>query len=229
VPKKETGWRIRMYLSIVRNIVILMLLSSASSGQMYYVVKLDVVGLPSDLRVIRPSIETTITHNITALLYYENGKYATGTTQQGTSGTPHEVYKLTGWGLMPELRYYIFSKNNKAPYGFFAEAFFRFRKVEEKYDGEDKTTYNGSSSQKKIHILTYGTAYNDGVDIGYKWARGNLIAELLAGYGVAWGKWEEENDRNQIPEFYKVNLSDATNALRYEISIGLIFPTYKYR
>ncbi len=195
------------------------------AAQLPVAAKIDLVGIAQQqLRVLRLSIESTISPHFTAVLYYENGKYQAGYTSNNTNLYDKEIYTLSGWGIVPEARYYPFIKGKPAPAGFFTGLYFRYRSLNEVYNGEP----NGSNgSNKKVHTDTDAKAYNDGVLIGYKLLVDVLVLEILAGYGSAWGTWETPNDRTLIPTFNRADLGSSDNAYRVEINFGLIFPPMK--
>jgi len=182
------------------------------------------VGIISELPIIKPSLEVNVLKNITAGLYFEKAKYANGTESTGFGGSGKEIYKLTGWGIMPEVRFYPFTKKRTAPYGFFGGLYIRYRKLTERFDGVPD---NSGFGNHKIHIETSATAFNNGIAIGYKFIYDVLLAEATVGYGAAWGTWENPDERKEIPKFYKTELSGFENALRFEISVGLVFPKYR--
>jgi hypothetical protein len=195
------------------------------SAQLPVVAKIDLIGIAQqEVRMLRLSIESTVSPHFTAALYYENGKYQAGFISSSPNVNDKEIYTLSGWGIAPEARYYPFIKGKPAPAGFFTGLYFRYRSLNEVYDGEP----NGSNgSNTKIQTNTDAKAYNDGVILGYKFTWDVLVFEILGGYGPAWGTWETPNDRAQIPTFHRADLGSSDNKYRAEVNFGLIFPPPK--
>jgi hypothetical protein len=207
--------------------VVFILLSHADFSQ-YLTTKIDLFGLLSPkLRVIRPSVEFAFSKHFSAGIVYENGKYNYGTFES-THVPEREVYNITGWGIMPELRYYPFTRKRSAPFGFFIGTHFRYRQLVEKYTGIDVLANPGSSVQYiYTNFNTKATAYNYGVHFGYKANIHIFSFETLLGFGGAKGQWETPNDRDHLDETFRTDLSDFGQSLRLEISLGITLPKVK--
>lgn len=202
--------------------------AALSPAQHYVAIKADIAGAIHSLHIFRPSLEVCVTHRISALVSLEKGKYSEGYKYE--NGSEQQIYKLSGWGIMPEVRYYILSHPH-SPAGFFVGAFMRCRFVNENYKGEDATFHSNSFPyHKDIKINTKGVFFNEGIDLGYKWAQRHFVIEVLGGYGIAWRKWETPNERYKIDKFFKdTEFEPIEDALRIELSIGLLFPGYSFR
>ncbi len=173
------------------------------------------------LTVVRPLYERTFNKHISVLLIFEAGKYNYGTTQSG-QGDQRIVMLTKGWGLMPEARYYPFTKHKPAPDGFFTAVYFRYRSLTETYNGA-----NYLNRKDTISVITKGNAYHYGIDVGYKLTAGNVLLEILYGLGIANGTWQTPNERDKMDPTFKTDLSDMINSMRVEIALGFVFPKIK--
>jgi hypothetical protein len=180
----------------------------------YNVVKVDVVSLAA-FQFFHPSFERSF-GNFSAGISYENGIYDKGTVADA-NGFEEDVYKIKGWGICPEIRYYPFHKIKLPPFGFFFGPYYTYRSAEEHYN------------DKGLNVKTKVNSWNAGLCTGYKSSfGGRIIFEALVGGGMAGGKFDEPNNRIMIDPFYKVDDLDAFNrSIRAEISIGIIFPKQK--
>jgi hypothetical protein len=206
--------------------VLLLFFVTHSYFSQYVSPKIDAVGLLApNLKVIRPAIEFAFAKHFSAGLVFEKGKYQSGSTQINSSA-PVEVHKITGWGLMSELRYYPGTREKRAPLGVFLGAHFRYRNLTEDYTGED---YLLTRQNHKVYanLSTEAIAYNYGVHVGYKAHLYVFALELLAGFGGANGTWKTPNERERINPDFKADLYGIENAFRFEVSVGFIFPKVK--
>ncbi|HEY9084122.1 MAG TPA: DUF3575 domain-containing protein [Vicingaceae bacterium] len=189
-------------------------------------IKLDFLGIGGPM--FRPSFERTFGKNFSALITYEIGKYETGEVKYTSNDVTktEEVYNVKGWGVMPELRFYIPNKRRTAPTGFFMGIHYRYRQITE--------NFTDSRSIGEKLILSDTTISNDaimhdyGFNFGYKLVFGGRIGlDLLAGYGYSFGKWKTETDRNKIDSFFAKQMDGFENRLRLEISLAYFFPKIK--
>lgn len=203
--------RIRGYTILL---LFILFCTSKNLNAQFNVVKVDFFGLIyPELTVFRPSYERTLNDKISLLFTFEIGKYSVGKTSSGYGGTGVEVYTIKGFGIMPEIRYYVTNKAKKAPKGFFIGSHLRYRSLIENYTDS-------------INIDTHGNEFSIGINSGYKFVMRPFVIDLLIGYGVGTVVWESPNNRDMIDEFFTENNYMSTNQIRLEISIGFIFPKY---
>lgn len=187
---------------------ILVNLFAFPSFSQYNVVRADVFGLLSNLPVVRIAYERSLTKAFSVGLGFEAGKYAS--TSTGSLGGPMiETYKVTGWGLVPEIRFYPFNSYKPAPAGFFIGSHYRFRSLKE------------SSDILQGKEIPRGTAYNFGVNAGYKIRISQFIMDIVLGYGPSGGKW-----RNGSGEYTFDHFEDR---MKIEFSLGFVFPKMPWK
>jgi len=192
------------------HLVILLILFSGRLFCQYNVISIDALSIGSrPFSVLRGSYERSLGKNFAVLFGAEKGKY--GTIESSGFSTSSEVAQLTGWGFMPQARFYPFTKKRKSPLGLFIGAHYRYRRLVEEY--------------YPLNLTTKAKAHNYGINFGYKGILKPLpiTFELLIGFGGAKGIWDEPNNRDQITGL-KSDLTDENNSMRLEISIGFIFP-----
>lgn len=169
----------------------------------YNAFKLDAFGaLRSRLGI---SYERSVGRHFSALLTFERARYATGQTNQ------QEVYKLSGYGFIPEVRYYPFTGNKPAPLGLFVGGAFRYAPLKEAY--------------VPAGVQVTGRVMNAGLNAGYKFNHQQALIEVLAGYGAGQLGGFDPGKRQQIdPFFAETPLAGMKDFFRFEISVGLVFP-----
>ena len=176
--------------------------------------------------VFRPSFERSFGKNFSALITFEYGKYESGEIRHINTSTNvsqvEEVYTVKGWGIMPEIRYYITSKRRAAPVGFFIGSHYRYRQVTEKF-----------SNSKEINDTTIsndGRISDVGFNLGYKFLfSGRIGLDFLVGYGYSSGKWVTETNRDKIDSFFAKQMDGFENRFRLELSLAYFFPKIKIK
>jgi hypothetical protein len=195
----------------------------------YNVIGLDALGLFNGY--FKASYERSFSKHLSFAINYENAEYASGTT--GSLNSQTKVYSLTGWGIIPEARFYPLTKKKQAPRGFFLGLHYRYRELSENYTGKDFSTMQASlfssptAPSPNLDITTKATASNYGLTIGYKFNAGPIILEPLFGFGSGSGKYEQPNERSKIDPFYKDDQAILEDALRAQIKVGFYFPQMK--
>jgi hypothetical protein len=191
-------------------VILLFSLSNYSTAQ-YNVFKFDVFGATTD-QFFRPSFEHTF-KNFSAVVTYELGTYEEDKSTRSVN-YGDVIYHLKGWGIIPEIRYYPFHENIISPNGFFIGTYYSYKSLEEYYH------------DKGFEFTTNGSAWNAGLNTGYKSFFGKRVcAEIMFGCGLAGGTFDEPNQRNAIEGDYEASDLDAfSRSIRFEISIGVIFP-----
>jgi hypothetical protein len=168
----------RLYHSLLPFILLLTLCSPVFSQ--YNVIGID---FPHGITgKFKPSFERSIGKHFSALINYESGIYATGTTGNLSSQT--EVYRLTGKGWMPGVRYYPFVKKKTAPLGFSLGLYYRRMNFEESYTGEIRSNnpFTPPNTQT-VNINSKAKSSNYGFTMAYKFNAGPVIIEPLVGFG----------------------------------------------
>jgi hypothetical protein len=163
----------------------------------YNVVKIDGLGLITNLPVVRVAYERSLSKILSVGLGIERGKYAS--TESGSLYGPlYETYKAVGWGIVPEARLYPFNTYKPAPVGFFIGGHARFRYIKEK--GESQSS---------------GYGVNLGLNTGYKVRMGQVVLDLVTGYGPSFGRLKEDG---------KFSFMEFEDKFRIEVSLGIVFP-----
>ncbi|MBQ21119.1 MAG: hypothetical protein CMD31_10215 [Flavobacteriales bacterium] len=187
-------------------------------------------GLAYNEVIFRPSFERTFGKNFSTLITYEFGKYETGELEHTPSNTEvtriEEVYNVKGWGIMPEVRFYLPNKRRTAPTGFFMGLHYRYRHITENFI--DSKNVNNRIILSDTTISNDAIMHDYGFNLGYKLVfSGRIGADLLMGYGYSFGKWKTETDRNKIDSFFAKQMDGFENRLRLEISLAYFFPKIK--
>lgn len=144
---------------------LLPLLFLSTANAQYNVVKVDGLSLlfPNP-RVFRPSYERSVGRHFSFLATFETGRYDLGEASAGGGMNMITVYEVTGWGIMPEVRYYPFTGGRKvAPVGFFIGLHYRYKFLKEDYN------------EYGIHVTSRGHSHDLGVNAGYKLRAGRFI------------------------------------------------------
>lgn len=189
--------------------VLLILYSTSSHAQQYSILKLNVAGLASNKLSI--AYEQTLFKKISAQVTYQSGIFG----RQGQTFSGGE-YKVTGHGIVPEIRFYPFKGEKGLPAGsFFVGMDFRYLRFNEQYIGQN---------QNPIAYVNLGTLYNYGVEAGYKHSYKRLWVELLIGYGNGKVTNDYNSNSNLIPANYTQNffLKNENRFMRWELSVGFI-------
>jgi hypothetical protein len=151
------------------------------------------------------SAERSFGRHFSALLTFESARYATGERNQ------QEVYKLSGYGFIPEVRYYPFTGNKPAPLGWFVGGAFRYASLKEAY--------------APAGVQLTGRVINAGLNAGYKFNHQQALIEVLTGYGAGQLSGLDPVRRQQIDPFFAGStLAGMKDFFRFEISVGLVFP-----
>ena len=189
--------------------VFFLLLYNKSIGQ-YNVIKIDGLGALTN-QIFRPSFERTF-KNFSALISYESGLYENATNKNGD-----EFYKINGWGIIPEIRYYPAHSNKIPPFGFFIGSYFTHKYISEWYHD------NG------YEFTTIGREWNWGICTGYKYGGKKISVEIMYGAGVAGGSFDLPNHREVIDPLYKADdLNALYRSMRAEVSVGFVFPKQNF-
>ena len=193
-------------------------------------IKIDFLGIGGP--IFRPSFERTFGKNFSTLITYEFGKYETGELEHTPSNTEvtriEEVYNVKGWGIMPEVRYYIPNKRRTAPTGFFLGLHYRYRLITENFI--DSKNVNNRIILSDTTISNDAIMHDYGFNLGYKLVfSGRIGADLLMGYGYSFGKWKTETDRDKIDSFFAKQMDGFENRLRLELSLAYFFPKIKIK
>lgn len=171
-------------------------------------IRLDLLGIGyKPLSAFRVSYEQVIKTHFAFLLGAEQGTYSKIESGTINTGTKQTISTIKGWGIMPQARYYPIIKDKYSPKGFFIGTHYRFRRVEEYY--------------KPLNLYTSASAHNFGVNAGYKYSFNQINLEILVGFGKAWSKWDEPNERDKITGL-KEELNDENSSMRLELTIGLM-------
>ncbi len=173
--------------------------------------KVDALGFSyKPIKVLRASYEQIFYEKYGAILTIEQGKYGTFKEIPANSltGTEETVSSMRGWGFMGQWRYYYYLKEGYDPYGFFGGFHYKFRKVEEEYI--------------PLRIKTSAIIHNLGVNLGYKYTYTPITFEVLFGYGFPLVNWFDPNQRDQIPDKAKFDLSDFKTSMRIELTVGVM-------
>jgi hypothetical protein len=206
-------------MKIINKILLLILFTGASMSAQYVSPRVDLIGiLARDLKVFRPSLEYAFHKNLSVNVAYENGKFESG-TKQVNFATPMEVYSVKGYGGVGEFRYYPFTKERRAPAGFFVGPYFGYRNISERYTGDDARLSTNLNSVP-ADITTQGIRYQYGAAIGYKGHIGVFALETVFGFGGANIQWSLPNDRDRLEDIYFDSGGDNLS-LRLEINLGL--------
>ena len=169
-------------------------------------------GLIHTQRAFKPMYERSLGKNFSGALSFEIGQYSKGGPTQSAR---NDRYKLTGFGFMPQFRYYPFTKKRPAPFGFFLGTHLRYRRMDEHY------------SEVGLKVNTKGNLYDFGANIGYKFFIGIFNLEILLGKGIMWGNFDAPNSRSDIPDWYRQDIEELTDNCRIELSLGFHFPKFK--
>lgn len=153
------------------------------------------------------TIERSFSDKITGRILIESGVY------KKMSPTPNDKYRMTGFGVIPEVRYYLFSGKRIAPKGLFAGAAVRYARFEESYN----------------QISQNGNIINAGLDLGYKFIYKHFSVEALFGANVGRISTGDKFAEASVPMFYAAVKDDEKKFLRGEILIGYVFPVIAKR
>ncbi|MBS1506105.1 MAG: DUF3575 domain-containing protein [Bacteroidetes bacterium] len=189
--------------------VVSVLFSNPSHAQQYSILKLNVAGLASNKLSI--AYERTIFKKVSAQVTYQSGVFG----RQGQTFSGGE-YKVTGHGIIPEVRFYPFKGEKGMPAGsLFVGIDFRYLRFNEQYIYQN---------QNPVAFVNLGTLYNYGVEAGYKHSYKRLWVEMLVGYGFGKVTNDYSSNSNLIPTNYTQNffLKNENRFMRWELSVGFI-------
>lgn len=181
----------------------------SKSAAQYNAIKIDALG--TLLARLNISYERSFGRHFSAGIQLEAGMHGNQTINN------EEIYRLMGLGIIPEVRYYPFTKNKPAPLGFFVGGAFRYAFLEEQFllDG----------------IYLTGDVYNLGISTGYKFNYRKVLFEFLIGYGGGVDKGFDEEIREYLNPIYKGGYSFFIGTIkqfpRIEVSAGYVFPKVK--
>lgn len=155
--------------------------------------------------------ERRLTSLISVSLGVESGRYASASINGFTD------YKLSGFGIIPEVRCYPFNKRRGAPLGFFTGIALRYASFNEVY-------YPVPFSTSARHT-NEGNVFNYGVDAGYKFRVRRVAIEILGGLGGGVLSGFDELKSSRIP--YSHLHEDEKHFYRVELSVGYLFPAFR--
>lgn len=160
------------------------------------------------------SYERALGNSFSCQMSLEYGKYEK-TLSGHVNQTLSEVYNVHGIGIMPEVRFYPFTKKKKSPMGLFVSAHYRYYSLTEHYFG-------GSDD-----IKNKGKVNNLGFNIGFKHGGRLIVAEYIIGPGFSSGDWNKlEANQEPLSEYEESDLSYFAT-IRFEVNIGFRFPQNK--
>lgn len=129
--------------------------------------------------------------------------------------------RLTGFGITPELRYYL-SERKDAPAGFFVAPFLSYRYYKADYEDYNYNSPNSIERSATFHGVGVG------ITVGGQWVFKKRISLDVwggTGYGLGFAKEEvSENDPNYYPYFSEFPYQDGGAFLaRGGVTIGFLF------
>jgi hypothetical protein len=198
---RRINWTLTLFLSLS---------AQQSYCQQYSVIKINALGVATHRLGV--AIEYSFKEKMSAQLMFESGQYA----QQDDWTTGGDNYKVSGYSIIPEIRFYPFRGLQKSPEGLFAGLSFRYLRFTEQY----LQHYGGG-----LAYLNLGTLTNLGLDLGYKYSTGKFWIEFLVGYGVKGSlTYDYPANSNFIPSSYSndVFLKEANKFVRAELSLGYV-------
>jgi len=136
-----------------------------------------------------------------------------------SSFTPDDEYKISGNGIIPELRFFPVSPRKGAPAGLFIAAAFRSLRFRETYWDETQGVF--------FPIVSKGQMTNVGIDVGYQFTYRHFCAEILMGAGTGTMKKNDDIAASSMPYLSGNVLNDERKFYRAEILIGYMFPAMK--
>jgi hypothetical protein len=155
--------------------------------------------------------ERKLTSLISVSFGMEAGDYAS------TSINGFTDYKLSGFGIIPEVRCYPLNKRRGAPLGFFTGIAFRYAFFNE--------TYYPYPFSGPARSTNEGNVFNYGIDAGYKFRIGRVGIEVLGGLGGGVFSGFDEFKSSSMP--YSYLHEDEKHFYRVELSVGYLFPSFK--
>jgi hypothetical protein len=127
-----------------------------------------------------------------------------------------EDYEVRGIGAVGSLRYYPFTKHVYAPRGFFGYAAFRY------VDFTEAFLYTASGDEYKVG----GDIINAGLGIGYKYAYRRVGLEAFIGWGAGRVKSQDEEYRNNIPEFHRSSIEEQEHFPQLDLALCYMFSPF---
>lgn len=202
-------------INFFRLITLLLLLISFNTSAQRHRLYNTPTKLLFDSKIYSVYYEYAISRKLSVQLGLETGTYVEHINWYPTdSGRLNKnEYRVKGYGISPELKYYPFNKVKSAR-GLFAGIYYRYRSINEnEFDYTD-------------HNMKKGTVEDYGVSLGYKLIWGICIIEPLVGYGSSSTEWENKNKYYPINEEIKHLSTNSYNQfgdLRYELNVGFTF------
>jgi hypothetical protein len=130
--------------------------------------------------------------------------------------TRSEGYKVTGLGAIGSFRYYPFTKKVFAPQGFFGYSAFRY------VDFTEAFLNNASGDHYKVG----GKIINVGFGMGYKFVYRRLGLEALVGWGAGRLKSDDDEYRNDIPEFHRKSIEEQKHFPQLDLALCYMFSPF---
>ena len=168
------------------------------------IIKVDLYGTTimafSRLWQPRVSYERVLSKDFSIQLTIEKGKY---TYIDGAT----KIYDITGYGIMPEVKFYPFIQKKQAPLGLFFSLDYRYFYFEEHH------------YKKPYEFTNHGNAHNLGFNVGFKHGSGFSL-EYVAGLGMLFGNWNYLAQKEFVPAD-ELHSLDPQLTLRLEVNVGI--------
>lgn len=199
-------------LSTVLTIFLILNTSNSSFAQHANrnVVKFNVASAPFGL--LQPGYEYAINDKMSAGGYITVLSRTIGASGFGAgSGT---TFKYSGFGFVPEFKYYVSHEKKPAPAGFYVGPYIY-------YLGAKMTvTSDGDEGSVK------GTIFGGGASLGYQWLIADVFAiDLFGGFGYLSGSLGDVKitDSNGSTTTYAGSISFGGTVPRFGVSVGIAF------
>lgn len=153
-------------------------------------------------------------------LNLEYGQYAVNT--QGISFSSINDYQLHGFGVMPEVKYYLNKEQDKKFFGFFVSGFVLLKKVKEISLKNISVSPDGYDLSKSSSSSRQGVAYNYGLALGFRSGRpaGKLHVEGILGYGLGYNSL---TNNETVIQYSSKDLFSKDDLLRLELNLVATF------
>lgn len=200
-----------------------MTLMSPSVFSQYVNARFDLLGrVIPDIGVSRAALEFAFLRHFSVGFGYETGVYGESRVISNYA-PPREIYLMKGTGFTPELRYYPFTRQLRAPVGFFIGAYYRHYALSDHYTGEDQQL---TSTFHPVYtdVSSTGKADAYGFMLGVKKSFGYITLETLLGIGPMKFEWTNAAGRQKMKPDIRDN---APINGRLEIAVGIMFPKMK--
>ena len=201
--------RYDQFCSVVLITILIVSCSFASHGQHTAALKVHTFRMIDGLFTI--GYEQAFNKRVSAELALQGGRYIDFHPNR------LEDYEVTGIGAIGSLRYFPFTKNVAAPRGFFGYAAVRWVGFTEAF------LYTASNDQYTVT----GDLVNAGVGIGYKYAYRRLGVEAFVGWGVGRLKSDDDEYRNNIPEYFRASIGEQEHFPQLDVALCYMFSPFQ--